>query len=130
MYYYIYMYQTDTSQKNIDLAKWFLRAGLAFVYLYAAIEIQLNPQNFLKYVPPTVQTILPTNLFLLLFGIFEVALAACLLSGKFGKYMGLISFILMTGIIFPNLVYFSVLFRNVAIALASLALVALETKHK
>lgn len=106
-----------------------LRIGLAFVYLYAAIEIHINPAGFMKYVPSQM-SIIPTDLFLLVFGIFEVLLTLWLLSGKRTEYAGMISFLLMAGIIFPNMAYFDVLFRNVAIAFASLALVALDHRKR
>ena len=117
-----------TDIKQINIARWFIRYGLAFVYGYAAVEIYLHPANFLKYVPPTVQSLLPTDLFLLVFGIFEIFLVLWLISGKKTEYAGFISFALMVGIIIPNTEYFNVLFRNVSIALSSLALTALDYK--
>ncbi len=122
------MNTTDIKQININVARWFLRLGLAFVYGYAAVEIYLNPANFLKYIPPMVQNMIPTDIFLLVFGIFEILLVLWLISGKKTEYAGLISFLLMVGIIIPNTAFFNVLFRNVAIALASLALSALDYK--
>lgn len=120
------MNTTDIKQSNINIARWFLRFGLAFVYGYAAIEMQINPDNFLKYVPPLMQTIIPLDIFLITFGIFEILLTLWLISGKRTEYAGLISFFLMVGIMIPNVTYFNILFRNVAIALASLALTALD----
>ena len=118
-----------TKPIQITLAKWFLRLGLAFVYGYVSFEIYFTPTNFLKYVPPSMQTIMPINLFLLLFGIFEVLLTLWFLSGWHTEYAGLISFCVMAGIIAPNLAFFTVLFRNIAIATSSLALAALDWKH-
>ncbi len=120
------MNTSDIKQVQIDIARWFIRVGLAFVYGYAAVETQLSPANFLKYVPPIMQAIIPVDLFLVAFGIFEMILTIWLLSGKHTEYAGLISFALMMSIIFPNMAYFPVLFRNIAIASASLALFALD----
>jgi uncharacterized membrane protein YphA (DoxX/SURF4 family) len=120
------MNTTDIKQININVARWFIRFGLAFVYGYAAVEIYLHPANFMKYIPPTVQSMVPTDLFLLVFGIFEILLVLWLLSGKKTEYAGFISFLLMVGIIIPNTEYFNVLFRNVSIALSSIALTALD----
>ena len=122
------MANLDVAQRNVDAARWLLRVGLAFVYGYASVEMRLNPGNFLKYVPAFVQNIVPINIFLLVFGIFEAAFALWLLSGKFTQYAGVISFILMMAIIFPNLDFLSVLFRNFAIAFASLALTVLDLR--
>lgn len=112
--------------KNIKIAKNLLRLGFAFVLLYATVEIYMNPENFLKYVPGFVTQIIPVNLFLFLFAIFELVLMGWLLSGWQTKYSALLFFLLMVGIIVTNLQYFNVLFRNVAIAFSALALAALD----
>ncbi len=124
------MNTTDISQKNITIARWLLRLGLAFVYGYAAVETQLNPANFLKYVPDIVQSFISVDIFLIIFGIFEILLTLWFISGKRTEYAGLISCFLMIGIILPNTLYFSILLRNVAIAFASLALFALDFKKQ
>ena len=124
------MNQTDTTQTNINIARWLLRIGLAFVYSYAAIEIKFNPGNFLKYTPGIIETIMPIHWFLVAFSLFEILLSIWLISGKHTKYPALISFLLMAGIIIPNMTYFAVLFRNVAIALASLALFFLDSNRQ
>lgn len=108
------------------LAKFFLRIGLAFVFVYAAVEIYFHPANFLKYVPHEITDLMPVDLFLLVFGVVEIILAVWLLSGWKGQYPSLISFLMMVGIIVLNPEYFQILFRNVAIGFGSLALVVLE----
>ena len=113
---------------KISAARWFLRLGLAFVFTYAAIEVYLNPDAFLKYVPDFVQSILPVNSFLPIFGAFEVFLVLWLLSPWLVRYAALVAFAMMIGIVFSNFEYFSVLFRNVAIGFAALALAVLEWK--
>ncbi len=118
----------ETSQSQIVKAKWLLRVGLAFVYGYASIEVYINPINFLKYIPPSVVQIVPLNIFLTLFSIFEILLTLWLLSGKKTEYAAIISAFLMLAIIIPNTEFFSVLFRNVAIGFASLALAMLDYK--
>jgi hypothetical protein len=119
-------YATPT---QLSWAKWMLRLGLAFVYGYVAVEIYLVPANFIKYIPPQVLTYLPHDQFLMIFGIFEILLTLWFISGWHTEYPALISFFAMAGIIAPNLDYFSILFRNVAIATASLSLSILDWKH-
>jgi hypothetical protein len=117
--------------RSNQIAKYFLRAGLAFVFIYATIEIYLAPHNFIKYVPVFMMDLVPVNLFLPAFGVIELLLAFWLLSGWKGAYPSFISFCMMAGIVACNMEYFNVLFRNVAIGFGSLALVALElTKEK
>lgn len=115
-----------TELSKTELAKWLLRFGLAFVFVYATIEIYINPQNFLKYTPKSVLTYVPLDFFLNAFGVVELAVAVWLVSGWKGEYPALLSFMMMVGIVAFNMEHFQVLFRNVAIAFGSLALVCLE----
>ncbi len=103
-----------------------LRWGLAFVFVYATIEIFVHPANFLKYTPSFITLLIPLKFFLIGFACFEVLLALWLISGYKTQYAALISFFLLIGIVFLNLGHFQVLFRNVAIAAASLSLYILD----
>jgi hypothetical protein len=113
-----------------EVAKWFLRFGLAFVFFYASVEIYLHPQNFIKYVPTCMLNALPLDLFLNSFGVIEVALTFWLLSGWKGEYSSIISVVMIIGIVVCNMEHFQVLFRNVAIGFGGLALLVLEMKKK
>lgn len=115
------------NEKFINHAKIFLRIGLAFVFVYAAVEIHYNPDNFLRYVPPFVSDLFPIEKFLPVFGIGEILLAIWLISGKWGRYSAIISFLLLCAITIPNYAFFTTLFRNVAIATGALALFCLES---
>ena len=88
--------------------------------------MQLNPVDFLKYIPAFVSQAIPLQVFFLIFGIFESILALWFLSGKRTEYAGLISFFVMMAIVVFNLSLFSILFRDITIAFASLALTALD----
>lgn len=109
-----------------NIAKWCLRVGLAFVYLYASVEIFIAPEKFLKYIPQFMMTAIPTEIFLPAFAVIEVVLAAWLMSGWKCEYPSLLSVLMMAGIVAFNMDYFSILFRNVAIGFGAMALVALE----
>ena len=111
---------------NNKLAKLFLRIGLAFVFVYASVEIYIHPENFLKYVPQFMLDLVPMQLFLDVFGVVEVALALWILSGWKGQYSAMIAVLLIAGITFANTEYFYILFRNVAIACGGMALIFLE----
>lgn len=112
------------------LAAWFLRAGLSFVFMYASIEIYMNPQNFLKYTPDFVLNLFPENVFLYGFGLFEILLAIWLLIQWRSAYSSLIAAMLLAGIVICNIEHFQVLFRNIAIVFGSLALWMLEKKSQ
>ncbi len=115
---------------NSNIAVWFLRVGIAFVFAYASVEIFINPQNFIKYTPQFVLDIVPLNLFLYSFAVAEVVLSVWLLAGWKPEYPSIISVVLIVGIVVCNPEYFQILFRNVAIAFAGLALLMLETRKK
>ena len=114
------------SIKLIKFTKFFLRLGLAFVFIYAAVEIHFSPENFLKYVQEWMSNLVPVERFLPIFGIAEIILALILLFGKLGRWPAFLSFFILCAITIPNLQYFNVLFRNVAIAGSALALFCLE----
>src|SRR3989344_620375 len=107
-------------------ARILLQLGLSFVFAYASLEVFLNPEGFLKYVPNMVRSSPYLDKFMLLFSLGEAVLVVWLLSGKALRLVAALSFILLVSITLLNLEYFSVLFRNVAIALAALALVVLS----
>lgn len=115
---------------NNKLAILFLRVGLAFVLVYATVEIYIHPENFLKYIPKVVLTMLPVSLFLDLLGVGEVVLACWLLSGWKGQYASFLTVLMMVGIVACNMEHFQILFRNVAIAFGGLSLIMLEAPEK
>lgn len=108
------------------LAKFLIRGGLAFVFAYAALEMYMHPDVFIKYIPPFMGNLMNLDIFLTLFGVGEAALAIWLLTGWKGTYASLLSLFLLIGIVVFNLEHFHILFRNVAIGSAALALFCLE----
>lgn len=119
-----------TYNSQVRTASLLLRIGLAFVFIYAAAEAYFTPDVFLTYVPEFVQNMIPISTFLPLFGLGEIILALWLLSGWQVQYPAILAFLLMVGIVVPNIDAFAVLFRNVAIGFAALALAALSWPEK
>ena len=114
----------------LTLSSLLLRVGLAFVFVFAAISLSLNPSEGMHFLPPFVSYFVSPSLFLTLFGVYEIILSVWLLSGKFSLYAGLIAattLVVITGLNFSD---FSVLFRNVAIVFAALALASLPPASK
>ncbi len=109
-----------------NLTKLFLRIGLSFVFVYAAIEIYFHPDNFLKYVPQSIFQNMNLDIFLNTFGISEIILAIWILSGKKGVYSSLLSILIVMGIVAFNMEHFQILFRNIAIGFGAAALFVLE----
>jgi hypothetical protein len=100
---------------------WWLRLGLAFAFGYASIATLLAPEEFSAYVP----SFLPawaTHVALRCFAAYEVGLAVAFLSGRHIHAASLLAAATLIAILAFNLDAFDVLFRNVAIASAALAL--------
>ncbi|HZX50182.1 MAG TPA: hypothetical protein VFE94_03515 [Candidatus Paceibacterota bacterium] len=107
-----------------------LRTGLAFVFLYTAVVGFMDPGAYIKWIPGFVLESLPVGAvpFLISFFIFEAVLAVWLLWGKWGVAAAVISAALLFAITFLNLNAFGVLFRNVGLIAAAVALGFMEGK--
>ena len=105
-----------------------IRVGLAFAFLYAAISSFQNPQSWLGFLPDWLTDVSPLSPQNMLHGmsIFEIFLAAWLLSGKFVKYSGLTSALLTASIVLMDLNQLLITFRDIPIIAASLALIFLD----
>ncbi len=105
-----------------------LRIGIAISFLYPPFDGLTNPNNWIGYFPAFI-TAFPIAPLTLLHGfeIIEVILAAWILSGWRIRLPSLIAALMLIAIVVFNLNQFSILFRDVTIALAALALAAFPT---
>ncbi len=111
---------------NFWWASLLLRFGLAVVFLYAAIAAFLEPNNWVGYLPVFLKKILPTNVLLGGFSIYEVFLAVWLLLGKKIFYVALLSALTLAAIIVFNIGVIDIVFRDFAILSAAFALAILS----
>lgn len=102
-----------------------LRLGLAVILLYAAIGSFLDPREWIGYFPDFLTDAVDRDLLLGAFSIYELALAAWLLSGVRVRYAALLTAATLAGIILANFNLFAITFRDIALIFASLALAAL-----
>lgn len=117
------MNNTDLNKSNREvLVSFFLRAGLAVVFLYAAISAFLNPQAWAGYIPAFVQAIIPAKTFLQVHSVFNILLSFWLLSKKQAFYASIIASLTLIAIIFFNYTALDIIFRDVAILFAAIAL--------
>ncbi|MDQ4132984.1 MAG: hypothetical protein M3179_07185, partial [Actinomycetota bacterium] len=105
------------------LASWLMRTGLAFVFLYAAMSSFLHPETFAGYFPSFLPESWATEL-LPVFAVYEVLLAAALCTRRLYRLAAVVAALTLGAITASNPDAFNVLFRNVAIACAALALAA------
>ena len=110
----------DRSQTVV--ATWFLRAGLAFVFLYAAAATLVDPVAASTYFPDVAPPDMVIDVLLPSFAAYEVLLAAALVTKRFTFPASVLATVTLVGIMVVNADAFGVLFRNVAIACAALAL--------
>ena len=100
-----------------------LRLGIAFGFFYAAISSFLNPNDWIGFFPLFLRHIIAENYLLLFFSIYELILGFWLISGKYSFVAGLISAATLLGITIFNLGVFDIVFRDVGLFFAALALV-------
>lgn len=112
--------------KYENLVSFLLRIGLATVFLYAAVASFLDPLSWIGFFPSFLRDMFDANKLLMFFSVFEIALALWLLSGVRTFFAGLAAAATLSGIILGNLGILDIVFRDVAILFAALALVALH----
>lgn len=102
-----------------------LRLGLAVILLYAAIGSFVNPREWIGYFPAFMTELVDKNILLNIFSVYELALAAWLLSGVRVRYAALLTAATLAGIVLANFDLFAITFRDIALIFAALALAAL-----
>ncbi len=106
-------------------AAFLLRAALAVPFLYAAVASILQPESWIGFFPSWLFFI-PGTLLLTLFSLYQLALAFWLLSGKRTTYAAVLAAISLTGIIIFNLGALDIVFRDLGLLLAAVALAFLS----
>ena len=109
-----------------DKVSLILRVCLAFSFIYVAISSFISPQNWVGFLPEFLPgNFITENYFLLSFSIFELILGVWLLSNKKIYYASIVSSVVLFGIIIFNLGAMDIIFRDVSLFLASIALFTL-----
>jgi hypothetical protein len=103
-----------------------LRLGVAFAFLFPPVNAFIDPYSWVGYFPTVIRDIGPEMLLLHLFGIIEVAIGLWILSGKRIFYPSVAAVVILALIVLTNLGDFQVLFRDVSVAFAALALAVLN----
>jgi len=115
---------------NTRLVSFFLRIGLATVFLYAAIAGFLAPDAWVNFLPLWMRNVVDPRLLLAGFGIYEIVLSLALLADKGTKYAALLSAATMAAIVVQNYQAMDVVFRDVAIMFSAFALWALAKNQQ
>jgi hypothetical protein len=112
-----------TGKPNPQLASLLLRLGLAFVFAYAAIDSLVHPNDWVGYMPHIADKIVSPFVMLKIVSVYQLALVAWLLIGRYARYAGLLSALTLAGITVVNLGVFGITFRDVGLTLAAVALI-------
>lgn len=99
-----------------------LRAGLAFSFAYAALRAEFDPNSWIGYFPPFLLHTVPEDVLLIVWGLFELVIAIWILSGRHIFIPCLLASISLIGLVIFNFSQIDILFRDVSLALVSLAL--------
>ena len=108
----------------------FVRIGLAFIFIFASISAFLNPQAWIGYIPGFIGNFITRAYFLFVHDIINMALGLWLLSGKKTFYAAIVSCLVLTGIILTNLGSFLITFRDVGLFFAAVALAVMTKNQK
>lgn len=102
----------------------FLRVGLAFSFLYPAIDGFLHPDTWLSFLPVQITNAIPLapETLLMAFGMFEIIIALGLLFLPSPVAPAVAAGVALLAITFFNLSSFDIVFRDISLALAAFAL--------
>ena len=116
--------------KNEDIAKLFLRIGLAFTLIYAGIMIFVNPESWIGYIPEFIRT-LSGDGYVSLYGHagLDLLLGVWLLSGWKTFWPALLTALNMFMITIFNIGALEIVFRDVGLLFAAIALIFLTKKR-
>lgn len=100
-----------------------LRLGLAFVFLYAGINIFLEPSSWIGFVPKWIENFgLSRELALYAHAVGDIVVALGMLSGRKHFWAGISAFAMLFSIVlFNGLPLLLITFRDIGLAFAALA---------
>ncbi|HEX8762974.1 MAG TPA: DoxX family membrane protein [Candidatus Saccharimonadales bacterium] len=110
---------------NTRLPSLLLRLGLATVFIYAAVASFIDPNEWIGYLPSLLTDHVDAKTILPFFSVFELTLAAWLLSGVYVRFAGLLAAAALIGIVVFNFSLFAISFRDIGLAFAALALASM-----
>ena len=119
--------------KNEVVVSLLLRVGVAFSFLYAAVQSFRDPTSWIGFFPIVAQELAEQTIglenMLAVFSLVEIIVAIWLLSGWRGVWSGLVASAMLAGIVVTNLGAFDLVFRDVSILFGALAYAVLSHRR-
>lgn len=100
----------------------FIRIGAAFCFLYAAVAGFLDPESWIGWFPKFTRDILPELTLLKIWGVYEIIIGLWILTGKQIFLPSILASLSLAGLIVFNLGAMDIIFRDVTILTATIAL--------
>jgi len=119
-------FSASSLRNSASIPHLLIRIGVAFAFLYPPIAAFIEPDSWVGYFPGFLMGIVPDAVLLHSFGIIEVIIGLWILSGKNIFIPSVLATAMLALIIVFNFSNFDVIFRDVSIAFASLALMFLS----
>lgn len=121
------MVKTKFNEKK--LVSFFLRTGLAIVFLYAGIAALLNPAVWIGFIPIWVRNIIPGNIFLPMHAVLDIIIGMWMIAGKKLLYVSIIASLSLFSIIIFNTTALDIIFRDIALLFSAVALMILHLRE-
>ena len=115
--------------ENNKITSLLLRLGIAFSFFYVAIFSFINPTNWVGFLPSFLTNIISGDILLPIFSVYEIMLGLWLISNKKIFYASILSSITLLSIIILNFGALDIIFRDISILLASIALTFLSKEE-
>ncbi len=117
----------NSKMKKVSLM---LRLSLGFAFIYASISHYVEPEAWLQFYPSFIQELAQEKWFLLMSSIGELAFGFAIISGRFTYYLAILSALALTTIVVFNLDNMFVVFRDISLIGASVALAMLHKSEQ
>lgn len=113
---------------NKRIASFLIRIGLAFIFLYVAVDSFRDPFSWIGFFPTWTRSLLEPKILLTTFSVYEIIIGAWLLSGFRIFYAGIFSSLTLFAVIILNIGAFNIVFRDIALLFSAIALIFLHKK--
>lgn len=111
-------------------AAYVLRMSLSVAFLYAMVSSFLQPAVWITFIPSFMSNIFPADILLTTFSIFQLILAVWLMSNYRPYFAATVSALTLFLITLANISALDLVFRDITIAMAAIALMILTKEEK